>query len=181
MNLPEKMKTGSNVLSVSKYINAIIDCLAVMRLSSDMKTIRLNETAGGTTISVINQKNSASGTGAASESYAGPFAIVADSETLDKYKCVNNTLLPEDQLLDPAGGVYFGYVIRNVDPITGIELGDIVWIEAKYENSDYVATLNHGVALPGDVEGTVFYIVGTVGATIDQQLKTNLDLRFVAL
>lgn len=138
--------------------------------------IRIEDTANGKRISCTIEPVTNRSSGVI-PGYKGPFAIVDNGD--DSFKCVNNALSDAAQTAFPAGVVYFGYYTRSVAALLDIPTDNIVWLESKYNGSDYVSELKCGTALPEYVVGVNIYVVGITGDIIDQQLRDNYDLKWV--
>ena len=161
-------KTFTNWKECCKYLFELIGKNKVLAGSNTL----IEDTGSG-----IRVHAQAGGSGGSNDEYKGPFAIVDNGD--DTFKCVNNALSDAAQTAFPAGVVYFGYYTRSVAALLDIPTDNIVWLESKYDGSDYVSELKSGSELPEYVEGVNIYVVGITGASIDQQLRDNCDLKWV--
>ncbi len=74
MNLPEKLKNGDDFKrGVFEKINALIDYCKSSEIRGDNRTVRINRTPSGITISVLQQNRLAASGGGSAAGYTGYF------------------------------------------------------------------------------------------------------------
>ncbi len=81
MNLPEKLKNGDDFKrGVFEKINALIDYCKSSEIRGDNRTVRINRTPSGITISVLQQNRLAASGGGSTAEYTGYFKLVLESQ-----------------------------------------------------------------------------------------------------
>lgn len=118
MKLPEKLKAGDDFKGgVFEKINALIDYCKSSEIRGDNRTVRINRTPSGITISALSQNRQAASGGGSLE-YIGPFCVELESGTAEDgteqliMKCRNSSLFNNSSY--PAGGIKNGNRIISV-------------------------------------------------------------------
>lgn len=137
MRLPEKLKSGDDFKrGVFEKINALIDYCRSRELKGDNRTIRLNQTPSGITLSALPQNRQSLSGGTAA--YAGPFCVEVRNEISEDgiastfMKCWNS-LMPN--ISYPAG------YIKNGDrriSVPAVEMQIAVFDAVVYAAAVYV-------------------------------------------
>lgn len=111
MNLPEKLKNGDDFKrGVFEKINALIDYCRSSEIRGDNRTVRINRTSSGITISALSQ-NRLAASGGGMSAYAGPFCVEVKNETAEDgteqlvMRCWNSLMV---NLSYPAGSIKNG-------------------------------------------------------------------------
>ena len=82
MKLPEKLKAGDDFKGgVFEKINALIDYCKSSEIRGDNRTVRINRTPSGITISALSQHRQAASGGGSSE-YTGYFKLVLEEQAV---------------------------------------------------------------------------------------------------
>ncbi len=137
MRLPEKLKSGDDFKwGVYEKINALIDYCRSRELKGDNRTIRLNQTPSGITLSALpqNRQSLSGGTPA----YAGPFCVEVRNEISEDgfastYMKCWNSLMPN--ISYPAGYIKNG---NNRISVPAVEMQIAVFDAVVYAAAVYV-------------------------------------------
>lgn len=189
MRLPEKLKSGDDLKGgVFEKINALIDYCRSSEIRGDNRTVRINRTPSGITISVLPQ-NRLAASGGGSAAYAGPFCVEVKNKTAADgteqlvMKCWNNLMV---DLSYPAGSIKNGnrfISVPNVEiPLTGEYA--VVYAAAVYVpdtgslTGEIMISYNDTEPVPGENERYWCYTIARIvdGKVIQVHQGTDISI-----